>query len=61
MKSQLLQLLQTTIQEDLQRVITFLIQRKILIAPTDNDNSSGEPRVQLYTKSKEVIGAFWQE
>lgn len=39
----MLQLLQTTIQEDLQRVITFLIQRKILIAPADEN--SGEPRV----------------
>lgn len=40
-------------------MITFLISRKILIAPADG--VEGGERVDLYTKSKEVIGVFWQE
>jgi len=44
----------------LQRVIAFLLKRRILIAPNAEGTEVGE-RVDLYIKSKEVIGAFWTE
>lgn len=54
-----LESLQQAIQDNLQRVISFLIARRILIPPTDEEPSN--ERVDLYKKSKEVIGAFWTE
>ena len=52
-----LQALLQTIQDNLQRVISFLVQRRCLIQ--ESDAAEDQTRVALYTKSKGIIGEFW--
>ena len=52
--------LHQSIKENIQRVLGYLLSKQILIAPGDSNPDSDE-RVRLYNKSKEVIGAFWDE
>ena len=52
--------LQQAIQENIQRVMEFLITQKLLLEEVSSDASQIESQKhELYTKSKEVIGAFW--
>lgn len=48
--------LQQTIQDNLARVIAFLEQRGVLVAPSDAPSTD---RVALYVQSKQVIAPFW--
>ena len=57
-EAQFSQPLQQSIQENLQRVIAFLLDQKILVQPEEGGSVAGE-RVELYLQSKGVIGVFW--
>lgn len=56
-----LESLQQTIQDNLRRVIGYLISRQILVKPDSEGSEQNSARVDLYTKSREVIGAFWTD
>ena len=54
--------LQQAIQENIQRVMEFLLTQKLLIEEEVGADASAieTQKHELYAKSKEVIGVFWQ-
>ena len=59
------QSLQETIKDNLKRVIQFLISRQMLVTAEQEqylgDQEHMKQRIELYKKSKEIIGPFWTE
>ena len=60
--------LQQSIQDNIQRVMEFLLSQKLLLekVPEENSGESGNnvvlrAKVHLYSKTKQALGLFWQE
>ena len=56
------QLLQQSIQDNIQRVMEFLLAQRLLLQSSDDQgNSVAQAKVKLYQKTKVALGLFWEE
>ena len=55
--------LQQSIQDNIQRVMEFLLSQKLLLerVPEGDESAVSRAKVQLYSKTKVALGLFWQE
>ena len=56
------QLLQQSIQDNIQRVMEFLLTQRLLLQSSDDQgNAVAQAKVKLYQKTKVALGLFWEE